>query len=110
MPGTERARARSRYRAQAKTQNGSRSSTSRGGEFKLCGLDLDMEWTLVLTAQEGTTAGSVQVPGVRPGGPPLALVLETATTFAVRLDVRDAAGAPVPNPRAYAFLRGQGVG
>lgn len=103
-------RAVQEFRTKAQTQNRSRSSTSRGGEFKLCGLDLDVEWTLVLTAQEGTTAGTVQVPGLRPGGPPLALVLETADTFAVALDVRDAEGAPVPNPRAYAVRRGEGVG
>jgi len=102
-------RAVQEFRAKAQTENRSRSSTSRGGEFKLCGLDLDVEWTLVLDAEEGGTAGTVQVPGVRPGGPPLALVLETATTFAVTLDVRDAAGAPVPNLRAFAVLRGQGV-
>jgi len=103
-------RAVQEFRAKAQTNDRSRSSTSSSGEFKLCGLDLDVEWTLVLTAQEGTTVGTVQVPGVRPGGPPLALVLETATTFAVRLDVRDAAGTPVPYPWAYAVLQGQGVG
>jgi hypothetical protein len=79
----------------------SRSSTFRGGRFELCGLMLDKEWSVVITSREGEITGTGSVAAVRPGGPPLEIVLETTVTFGVELRVRDVHGEPLRDFHAW---------
>jgi flagellar biosynthesis/type III secretory pathway ATPase len=97
------------FEATASTKYRSRMSTVRNAEFELCGLDLDLDWTIEVEAQEGERVGTAKVTEVRPGGPELVLVLETATSFRLEIEVRDAAGEPVPHFTAYASTPGRSI-
>jgi hypothetical protein len=89
------------FEGRASTGGMSRMSTFEGGHFELCGLMLDKDWTIDITAREGELTGTGRTSPVRPGGPPLEIVLETTITFGVRLKVRDAEGAPLMDFHAW---------
>jgi hypothetical protein len=76
-------------------------STSQSGDFELCGFT-DQEYTVQATATRGWESGMSRFEAVRPGGPPLVMLLEPVAAFDLGLTVRDAQGEFVPRARVWA--------
>ena len=64
------------------------------GDFRLCGL-VDEPCTVEVQATTVDSVGTARVEEVRPGGPPLALVLTREPAFTLEVEVRDRTGAPI---------------
>lgn len=93
------------FEAMARDGGMSRMTTCEGGSFRLCGLSLEKGWDIEIRAPEGDITGMAKVPDVRPGGPPLDIVLEAVTTFARLVSVQDEHGQDVPDFRVFASAR-----
>jgi hypothetical protein len=71
-----------------------RSTTVTAGDFRLCGL-VDEPCALEIEATTADSVGTARAERVRPGGPPLALVLTREPAFTLAVEVRDRSGAPI---------------
>jgi hypothetical protein len=90
------------FELSARGEHVSKWSTYTGGEFRVCGLPEELEWTVEVTARTGEVMGSASVPAV-PGEAALSIVLETKDTFAVEVSVYGPDGEAVQDAEVWGF-------
>ena len=92
-----------KFQCGARSKKGGRSASFSNGNFELCGLAPDLQWSVHAFAQEEGRSGSGEVGELRTDGLPIDIVLmEHGPSFALEVNVQDEHGAPVEGFHVWA--------
>lgn len=102
------------FRCEARSNSSGRSASFSSGTFEVCGLAPAEEWSVHVSAQDGSRSGAGEARQLRTGGPPIDIVLvEHGPPFALEVRVHDEQGAPVEGFHVWANTsdgRGRNMG
>lgn len=91
------------FRCEARSKSGGRSASFSNGTFELCGLAREQEWSLHVSAQDGSRSGAGEVRELRTDRLPIDIVLvEHGPPFALEVRVQDEQGASVEGFHVWA--------